>query len=444
MNEGRGLTFRVEWEDAGSVRAPELRATWSRLEMWVQSKCVTTVEETDSGVVRRSIFVPLYPLAEWAAYNWWYLRTHSRPAALPSRQWSYRHLSRFRSSRFEWLRHHNFRAVGEGFPWPDLTIVPEGEFSQVVWSSSDQPSGGLRYLASGGSLISTLNLESVLTDLVESTLTRLDEFGVGETQLHKEWRAIQSLDSEEVAFCESAARLGLDPFDVDEAISDSLEAAGDKVPINLLSDFLNAVDPKRIREGMAWIGRASRELALLTDPSAAEYSRMENAVRETAMPRAGESPWTIGYQQARRARETLGLGDAESFPIQALVAATTRSGPSGQVDGIGVGIKGVKLVLTRRSSQPDVRFASARALWHALSGQGGAPFLLTHARTYRQKIERAFAAELLAPASGIEGHLDESSSPSDAHVIDSIARTYGVGPLVVQHQIENNLMGAPV
>jgi hypothetical protein len=298
-------------------------------------------------------------------------------------------------------------------------------------------------LTSGGNLISSVDLQVTLTDLVEATLTRLDELEIRDTQLHKEWRSIQSLDGEELAFCDAAARLGLDPFDVDTDISESLEVAGAQVPANLLPDFLNAVDPSRIVDGIAWIEKASRELTLLTRPPEPDVSLMRVAVTQARTPASSTSPWSIGYQQARLARESLGLGDSDPLPIHDLVASTSRLGPSGEVDGVGVGSDGVRLVLTRRSTQVDVRFASARALWHALTDELGAPFLLTHARTYRQKIERAFAAEILAPVAGVAAHLNKGGLTWDAHAVDEIARSYGVGPLLVQHQIENNLLAGP-
>ncbi|MCA2186306.1 hypothetical protein [Nonomuraea cavernae] len=52
----------------------ELRQTWARIEISVGAEYVTLLEDLESGSSRRSIYCPLYPLAEWAAYNWWSLR----------------------------------------------------------------------------------------------------------------------------------------------------------------------------------------------------------------------------------------------------------------------------------------------------------------------------------------------------------------------------------
>ncbi len=107
MIETGDLSLRSEWQDAPGVRAAELRATWARLEIWAGDTCVTRVED-ESPSERRSIFVPLYPLAEWIAYNWWFLRAHGRPARMKPVYWTYSLLAEEDAAPYAWLRHHNF------------------------------------------------------------------------------------------------------------------------------------------------------------------------------------------------------------------------------------------------------------------------------------------------------------------------------------------------
>lgn len=108
------LRFDVEWLPADDVASAELAATWARLAIRVGDASVTHVD-VESGAVRRSIFVPLYPLAEWIAYNWWFLRSHVRPSYLPSDFWTYQMLRPRRRRRGnDWLAHHNLRGIGDG------------------------------------------------------------------------------------------------------------------------------------------------------------------------------------------------------------------------------------------------------------------------------------------------------------------------------------------
>jgi hypothetical protein len=63
------VRFEYEWEPAEDVRSAEFASTWARLEMWVGDRCVTQVEDAASRSARRSIYCPLYPLAEWIAFG---------------------------------------------------------------------------------------------------------------------------------------------------------------------------------------------------------------------------------------------------------------------------------------------------------------------------------------------------------------------------------------
>ncbi|WP_371779714.1 ImmA/IrrE family metallo-endopeptidase [Streptosporangium subroseum] len=85
------------------------------------------------------------------------------------------------------------------------------------------------------------------------------------------------------------------------------------------------------------------------------------------------------------------------------------------------------------------RFTLSRALWHYL-WEPEPIFLVTTAYTDRQKVERAFAAELLAPAEGISellGNAPERAVPDD---LEGIADHFQVSPMVIKHQLENRLL----
>jgi Zn-dependent peptidase ImmA (M78 family) len=62
------------------------------------------------------------------------------------------------------------------------------------------------------------------------------------------------------------------------------------------------------------------------------------------------------------------------------------------------------------------------------------------ARSQEEKVARAFAAELLAPADGIRRILNELDS-SDNSALEAVARHFEVSPLLVRHQYDNQLTG---
>src|SRR6266540_3219676 len=100
------------------------------------------------------------------------------------------------------------------------------------------------------------------------------------------------------------------------------------------------------------------------------------------------------------------------------------------------------LVLGRPMIPPTQRFAQARALWHFLFGRVSDPFLITPAHTDRQRVERAFAAELLAPAAGIRDQLDLTEIEFAFDDIEPIAEHFEVSSMVIQHQIENQILAS--
>ena len=135
--------LRYEWEPFDGVKASPHRATWARLEVWVGEDCISQIEDVGSGSTSRSLYGPLYSLAEWIAYNWWFLVADARPAALAPTSWTFRALRRAPRRAHRWLSHHNMKAAGDGFAWPDVTFIPEGPLTRS-WIGFCRPTAFLR------------------------------------------------------------------------------------------------------------------------------------------------------------------------------------------------------------------------------------------------------------------------------------------------------------
>ncbi|MBL7650490.1 MAG: hypothetical protein JNK74_30455, partial [Candidatus Hydrogenedentes bacterium] len=72
---------------------------------------------------------------------------------------------------------------------------------------------------------------------------------------------------------------------------------------------------------------------------------------------------------------------------------------------------------------------------HLLADQPSDWRVATDAKTWRQRAQRAFAAELLAPIESIRQTLD---GDFEADRIEQLARELDVSPFLVQSQLANN------
>lgn len=419
--------LHAEWDRPEGIAAPELAATWCALDIRVDGLPVTLVEDLRGGGLRRAVHTSAYPLAEWLAHRWWLLNEHLRPSAVPSNSWLWR-----QSPRMTWLQAHNLRGAGDGMPWPDLTLVPEGAVTRAVWWSGPGLAGQpLSFLTAGKAYLPAADVRVVLATFVERVLERLREVGLHNTPLQQEWRALADLDDEERAFAKAAARLGLDPFGVDEGVAEQIEHLAHTLEPDLLDEFLDSAAPDRLPVAVEWLGRARDNHR----PVGAGTERIE-----ATDVGVSERPWSRGYAAARVYREGIGLEPTDPIDLRERVGLSHIEGdPAGLLGFVGVTEEGVGLVLPSDfTGAATTKFAQARALGLALLTPRRS-VLLDMASTDLVKMTRAFAAELLAPADGIAEYLSVLPAVTD-RAIDAIADRYGASPIMVQRQYENQLI----
>lgn len=419
------LRFEIEWEPAPGVRPDEFAATWARLSVAVGSRVVTEIEDFRSRGTRQAVFVPLYPLAEWLAFNWWSLRTNARTRVANSWRGNER------------VAGHDFRRIGDGYAWPHLVLAPHGERVLARWDADREPRahGKIRYLSSGAAVLPREETFLRLAELIEAVVARLQAEGIHGTALDEEWDAVRSADQDEAAFSEAAARLGLDPYDVAPDVANAILAAADRLDSSLFDELLDAISPTTIDSSVDWVVRA---LDVMREHSPAAQVKPLPDLRQ-AVDRAA-TPWLVGYQAARIARERLGLDPTGVVePAEFIGVNNVESAPA-PIAGLGSrrSEQSPEVTLPRRSKNSE-RFTATRALWRVATGAEG-PFLLTSAHQPTQQASRAFAAEFLAPAEGIREFLaPDHGDAVDADAITAASVHFGVHEQLVAHQIENQL-----
>lgn len=441
-----GLTFEFQWQAAESVRSPELRATWARFRLLVGEDCLTVVEDTETGEFRDWLDVSVYPLAEWVAFNWWFLITPANPllvahpfgTGLGGAAWPY---SNETDTRF------SLAGAGSGFPWPNLVLVPEQTCYVASLSATPRSLNRVAFRNSGDFVLDRDATIRALSTLVDSTCRRLDDQGVSGTPLQSEWSAIVQLEPDEREFCAAAATLGLDAFDMAEGESVALETAA-KVTDDpaLFLELLAAIDPRQVSAGADWLAAALDRLAV-TLPTGGS-SRAASLREQLAKPAEAiewpsvRAPWASGYRRAGTVRELLGLAPEARTDIDALVSSATIQHPVPRaIEALGSSVgEGPTVVVGQVSSRPaSRRFKQARALSRYIFDGAPALFVVAQSPSLRDRAERAFAAELLAPAAGLELLLDDNFDAADR---ERAAEHFEVSRYIIDHQLENQL-GVP-
>ena len=427
------LSIDFDWVDSEGIRGPELSATWASLRIAVGDAVITRILDERAKTVRGFVYVPLYPLAEWLATNWWFL---SNEFQNPDRQ-----------SDPEFRRRHSLGANREGYAFPNLAVVSSGNRTSLTWKSYSPQWTRIEFLDQGQASVDGLHFRQVCTELIDGVIRRLASRGIEDTLLQEEWAAIQATEEEdaELGFCEVAAGLGWDPYDLDDSQNDEILLLANELG-EFLDEAVQAVNSSCLREQASAIASAidnARQGAL-------PPLRLNALSGDPAWGSMDAPPWSVGYDWARRLRRKLGLDGQALATMGALAAAigedenimheATRPvdflTKAPLVDGlVTINYDQSASFAFRQSNDQGRRFGFCRAVGEILmSHQSGA--LLTKSHSERQQRNRAFAAEFLAPSLSLREKVTQPVVHSED--VDELAAEFGVSSFVVKHQIENH------
>lgn len=432
------LTLDFEWIDPAEARGPELRATWATLQISLDGNAITRLIDDASRSVRSSLFLPLYPLAEWIATHWWFLLAEVETPG--------------RSTSDHYDQRHNLRYGAEGFALPSLTIQPMGERIRLAWQPARLEAQNLEFTASGSGYVPDFELRQTFSDFITAVLGRLRDQGVENTLLEKEWNGIQAVDPQEQEFCFAVASLGIDPYTLSDQEQEQITVISERLPQSLWPDFFELADFAALSEQANQVLDAlNSSRSNKTDLASLRLLRKEiSAETVTQSP-----PWEQGYEFARELRQRLNLNGETLSSLSSLEKALKI--PNAELGSAIIKIVSLPgafnaMVATNALESPvfavpkrreeATRFALCRALFEYLTTPAGEPLLVTRARSERQKRNRAFAAEFLVPRDLLREALPNQTVGDEE--IDDVAATFGVSPSVIRHQIENHKLARPL
>lgn len=415
--------------DSGS---PEERSCFGMLSVRMGDSILTEGVDRHSAKSSDGPSVSGYHFAEWLAWNWWRLRW----------EWWFRPASED-DLIDSWDFAHRMSTIGEGYVWPNITIASDGYQTALVSDRSEESRAAFRFFGAPITLISATSLETAIDRFVSSILTRLDDDGIHRTNLHGLWNELTTERElpETAFFRRMEAHLGHDPDELDQvALSARWLADAERLGKQALAEMATHAAYSGVHTGVISADYVT-EIANQHGFDAGSRDAVELDPPETDLKWGNVEAWRIGEDCARRLHLQEGL-DAEQ-PISNRLLAT-MAGVSERVilDSIRVGEMSFFLdndgsedrVVLRSSGETGRRFSLARILGDRLFGWKERLFPATRSYSYRQKAQRAFAAELLSPFEAVDNMLGADDSEDRQH---EIAQYYNVSPITIGSMLVN-------
>ena len=254
------------------------------------------------------------------------------------------------------------------------------------------------------------------------------------------------MDNQERTYCKAVSWQGLDPYAMTREEEERFIAIANRLPEGIWEGFFLLTSLEDMQEqadklvhDLDWIAKR---------PGC--WDDLKRIRDEVGTMQTGQLPWNQGYDLARRIRKSLGLNGG-LFPASFdTLAEWFHLSPSQLMQSVSIqpfmfaGLEAVVgenengspgFILRQKVRLENQIFAFGRALCDYLAFPHR-PSLVSEAATERQKRNRAFAAELLAPAESIQKKL--SGLEVNSEQIDEIACQMGVSSFVVEHQVKNH------
>lgn len=409
---------------------PADRATLARVSLQVNTLDLIRAEDRETDQVRTYAILPANSLAEWFAWNWW------RLVYEPPRQGNFRTL--------QWRQAHQMAGIGGGWMWPPITIYSDGE--RVVIRARPTPGGQpgpLTYTADQAAVIPTFDYQEGIDRFVSQVLSQLEVHDSGQTDLHTLWQELgaERLDPEVARFRETEARLGYDPDEADPDLVSQLLGEAETLGEQAINEIAGHSSPHPIT------GAALQELAARDGFHGRTADRVRLDHRPPVQRGAAIPAWRVGVETARalRNQERLGDGPLSNRKLAELCgvapdapATSTTSSAHSRDAGLAFDIAedaGLRRLVLRSRWQTGRRFEMARLLGDSLMSDYRERLLpATRTYTYRQKMQRAFAAELLAPA---ETLINAFADGVTEDAIEEAANDFQVSSWVVTRALIN-------
>ena len=392
---------------------------------------------------REGPLVSAYPVAEWFAWNWW--RLTSEVGERPANE----------SAAREWDFSHRISTIGSGYDWPNISIYSDGCISYLD-STRSMPNSvrSFEYYDSSLAIVSTKALESAMSDFIDNTIKLLENKGIQDSNLQLLWKDLMSERSspDDARFRAMEARLGLNPDDLDEDEICGILGNADSIGL----DALNEVAADAARMGYS---AGSFPSAEMFQNASAEFGfdvSLDSMVTLSEKPAdhsnsvwkyGEEEAWRIGKQLAGMLRLQENLNEKNISNRQLAQCAGLKEAAISDISThwekmsfCFKNISSVSKLALRPKWVTGRRFELARLIgdrvareFWKLPEERLSP--ATGASSYRQRLQRAFAAEFLSPIEYIDEITEKDYTQENQRIA---AKEFNVSEEVVSWQIWNH------
>ena len=388
---------------------------------------------------REGPLVSGYPIAEWFAWNWW--RLTSEIGGRPANETAVR----------RWDFSHRLSTIGSGYDWPNISIYSDGYNSYLDSALARTDSvKSFEYYDSPLVIVSTKVLEKAMSDFINETIKSLSCQGIRDSNLQRIWNDLKSeqVDPNDALYRAMEARLGFDPDDANEETIRSILDNGELIGRDALDE---------VAADSAWAGNLADNFpSVETFQNASdEYGTEVSLDSMVTLSDELSSEWKYGKLEAWRVGKELAkmLRLQEKSNVQKIsnrqLAQYAGVNESSITDGTSYWEKmsfcfkndGEVAKLTLRPKwETGRRFELARLIGDCLARESWSLpkerlFPATGTSSYRQRLQRAFSAELLCPIEHIDEITGKDYSPE---MQKKAADEFNVSEQVVSWQIWNN------
>lgn len=421
----------------------EEAATLGLLIMKTPSRILTLGLNKHGKKRREGPLVSAYPVAEWFAWNWWRLTSEIGERSANE------------STAREWDFSHRISTIGSGYDWPNISIYSDGCISYLDSTRSMPNSvGSFEYYDSSLEIVSTKALERAMSDFIDNTIKLLENKGIQDSNLQRLWKDLMSeRSSPDDARCRAMeARLGLNPDDLDEDEICTILGNADSIGLDALNEV--AADAARMEysdgnfPSTEMFQTASAEFGFDVSLDSMVTLSEKSADHSNSVWKYGEEEaWQIGKELAGmlRSQEKLNVKSISNRQLAqcAGLKESAISDLSSHWEKMSFRFKNdnsVSKLTLRPKWETGRRFELARLIgdlvareFWKLPEERLSP--ATGASSYRQKLQRAFAAEFLCPIEYIDEISGKDYTPEKQR---KVAKEFNVSEQVVSWQIWNH------